>query len=362
MTGHPAVGDRFAPAGTYLDTASYGLPPAAAIAASERALAQWREGSALWPADWDPAGEDCRRLLASIVGADVADVALLPAVSVGVAIVASMLQAGDEVLVAEDEFASLLLPLVVAEAERGVRVRRVPYGDLVDAVSSDTALVAVSHVRSNGGGMIDLDALTSAARAAGAPVLLDATHSAGVLDLGVGRRGIDFLVAAGYKHLLCPRGVAVLTVAERWRDRVLPRCASWRAQADPYGDYFGGDLERLADGAARYDVSLAWFAWLGARESLALLDELTAVERERWCVGLANRLAERLDVEPTGSSVLGLPVRGARAEVAAALAAQRLRVTCGDGSVRVSFHLYNDDADVERAAAVLAPMLDVPRV
>ncbi len=362
MTVHPAAAGRFAPAGTYLDTASYGLPPRAALEASERALAQWRAGAARWPVDWDPAGERCRTLLGSIVGVDARDVALVPAVSVGVATVASMLGPADEVLVADDEFASLLLPLVAAEAERGARVRRVPFDALVGELRASTALVAVSHVRSNGGGTIDLDALAAAARATRTPVLLDATHSAGVLEIDAARRGIDFVVAAGYKHLLCPRGVGVLTVAERWHDRLVPRCASWRAQADPYGDYFGGDLGKLAAGAARFDVSLAWFSWVGAEPALELLASVPGVERSAWCVGLADAFARAVGVEPTGSSVVGVPVRGAREEVAAALDRAGVRVTCGDGSIRASFHLYNDDEDVERGAAALAPLVDAARV
>lgn len=361
MGGHPAAAGVFSPAGTYLDTASYGLPPESAVRVSAEALAEWQSGRARWPVDWDPLGEDCRSLLASIAGARSDDVALVPAVSVGVAIVASMLRRGDEVLVAEDEFASVLLPLVVAEAERGVRLRRVPFGELVDEIGDGTALVAVSHVRSNGGGRIDLGALSERARATGTAVLLDATHSAGVLAIDAQRHDLDFVVAAGYKHLLCPRGVGFLTVAERWRERVLPRCASWRAQAEPYRDYFGGDLGKLAQSAARYDVSLAWFAWVGARESLAFLDGVATADREAWCVGLADALAEQLEIEPTGSSVLGVPVRGERDEVAATLERAGVRVTCTDGSVRASFHLYNDHDDVARAAAALTPLRDPAR-
>ncbi len=361
MSGHPSAAGLFSAAETYLDTASYGLPPEPAVQASARALRQWQTGTGSWPVDWDPLGEDCRRLLASLAGARTADVALVPAVSVGVAIVASMLRPGDEILVADDEFASVLLPLVVAEAERGARIRRVPFDELVGEISDETALVAVSHVRSNGGGRIDLAALSERARATGTAVLLDATHSAGVLGVDAERHDLDFVVAAGYKHLLCPRGVGFLAVAERWRERVLPRCASWRAQADPYGGYFGGDLGKLAPDAARYDVSLAWFAWVGARESLAFLDGVPTAEREAWCVGLADALAERLEIAPTGSSVLGVPVRGTRDEIAATLREAGIRMTCADGSVRVSFHLYNDHDDVARASAVLAPLRDPHR-
>jgi len=359
MSMHPAAVGHFAPIGTYLDTAAYGLPPRATVAAMTGAIEQWQAGRGRWQVDWDPAGEDSRTLLASIIGTSPADVALVPAVSVGVGIAASLLTPGDEVVVPEDEFASLLLPLVAAAELRGARVRRVPFGDLAGALSASTALVATSHVRSNGGGLMALDTLMAAADATATPVLLDATHSAGVLPIEMARRGI--VVAAGYKHLLCPRGVGLLAISPRMQGRIAPLCASWRAQADPYSDYFGGGLDKLAPGGSRFDVSLAWFSWVGARASLSLLDGVPARERERWCVSLADAFADALHLRPTGSSMLGVPVRGDRATIAAALDAAKLRVSHGEDTVRVSFHLYNGASDVDRAADVLAAFRDPTR-
>lgn len=357
MSGHPAVAGQFARSGTYVDTAGYGLAPAASVSAMAQAIEDWRTGAARWPSDWDVVGEPCRALLASIVGVRAEEVALSPAVSVGAAVVASMLEPGDEVLVPEDEFSSVLMPLLAVARDRRLRIRRVPYRALIDELTPRTALVAVSHVRSNGGGMIDLDALSDAAHVTNTPILLDATHSAGVLEIAAGRRGIDFVLAAGYKHLLCPRGVALMAVAERWWERLAPLCSGWRAQADPYSNYFGGDLTKLASTAARFDVSLAWFSWIGARPALELLDSVPTPERERWCVDLANAFADAVGVEPTGSSVIGVPVAYDRETVVRKLDEARVRATCGDGTVRVSFHLYNDQDDVERAAAALKPLL-----
>src|SRR6185436_4665301 len=51
----------------YLDTATYGLPTRATVAAVEEALASWRaRGSWL---DWEQDGEACRELFSRIVGA-----------------------------------------------------------------------------------------------------------------------------------------------------------------------------------------------------------------------------------------------------------------------------------------------------
>src|SRR5207302_6555591 len=118
---------------TYLDSASYGLPPLATARALEEALAAWQAGSVEWTT-WDRAGEECRALAASILDADADEISLLPAASAGVGVVAASLTEHDEVVVPDDEFRSLLMPLLAAEQARGVRVRRVPFRALAESV------------------------------------------------------------------------------------------------------------------------------------------------------------------------------------------------------------------------------------
>jgi selenocysteine lyase/cysteine desulfurase len=340
--------------GVYVDSASYGLPPRATIAALEAALRAWSEGSADWASDWDTAGDDCRTLLARLVHADETEITLLPAVSVGAGLVAASLGPRDEVVVPDDEFRSILFPLLTASAASGASVRRVPFERLADEVGPATTLVATSHVRSNGGGVQDLEALGEAARRHGARVLLDATHSAGVLDLDVGDPPVDYLVAAAYKHLLSPRGVAFMAVARDAWDALPPLASSWRSAAEPYASYYGGDLTDLASSAARFDVSLAWHAWVGARESLTLLASSDAAAREAWCVGLAEAFADALGVSATGSTLVGFPVEDTAA-ARDALRAAGVSASFPRGGARVSFHVYNDESDVATAAAAFAP-------
>src|SRR2546423_10800759 len=97
-----------APGSIYLDAATYGLPPRPTTELMHRALEQWQAGTADWVADWDQRGELCRTHFASLIGATSDEIALMPAASVGVGTVATSLQSTDEVLVADDEFSSLL--------------------------------------------------------------------------------------------------------------------------------------------------------------------------------------------------------------------------------------------------------------
>lgn len=356
--GSDAVCAWFAPTRwrAYLDTASYGLPPLATLRALEEALAQWRAAETPWRT-WDEGAEETRVLAGRVLGAAPRQVALLPAASSGVALVAAGLTDRDEVVIPDDEFRSLLLPFLVAEAERGTRVRRVPFAELAGHVGPRTTVVATSHVRSNGGGRQDLEAVSAAARAHGAAVVLDTTHSAGILPVDADRLGIDVIVAAAYKHLLCPRGVAFMRVAEGTRLHLPPWQAGWRAAADPYGSYFGGTLDDLADGAARWDVSLAWHPWVGARESLRTLLAVDAAAREAHAVGLATEASRRLGIAPTGSSVMSAPVRATSAEVRARLAEAGIAAAFPAGQVRFSFHLYNRAADVDALVDVVRPLL-----
>ena len=229
-----------------------------------------------------------------------------------------------------------------------------PLEHLLGAITEATALVAVSHVRSNDGRTVDLAELSRITRAAAVPVLVDLTHSAGVMDVDLTALGFEFAVCAAYKHLLCPRGASFLVVAEEWRDRVVPRNASWRGQADPYGASSGGDLGVLATTAARFNVSLDWFAWVGARESLTFLSGIPSSARQAHCVGLATELATSLGITPTGSSIVTVPHTRTPDDARAWLDRSSVRVLVREDDIRLSFHLYNTREHAAHAAEVLA--------
>jgi selenocysteine lyase/cysteine desulfurase len=358
LPGSDEVRGWFAPTQwhSYLDTASYGLPPRATVRALEDALYDWQAASVQW-ADWDQIGEECRTLAAAVLDATPREISLIPAVSVGVGVLAASLTERDEVVVPDDEFRSLLMPLLAAERARGVVVRRVRFDEVADAVTPSTTVVATSQVQSNGGALQDMEAVTAAARKHDAAVIVDATHAAGIMRLDARRLEIDCVVVAAYKHLLCPRGVAFMRLASASRFRPAPFLAGWRAAADPYSTYYGGTLDDLAAGAAKYDVSLAWHPWVGARESLRTLTAVDVVERERYAVGLATAAAEMLGIPATGSSILGVPVRTSPQETRSILGRAGIAAGFRAGQARFSFHVYNVPDDVAYLAKAVRPLV-----
>lgn len=329
----------------YLDTATYGLPPRSTLAALEDAVRGWRDWED-WRA-WERDGERCRELFGRIVGAPAESVALMAAVSAAAGIVAASLPVGrgDNVVCYEREFQSALFPWLALE-ERGVEVRLRPLEALADSVDARTQLVAVSTVQSADGRLADLDAL----RDAGAPLFLDATQSAGALPVEV--EGVDFLAAAGYKWLCCPRGLTFFYVRPERLPELEPWLAGWKSIDDVYERFYGLP-KNLTSAARRLDTSLPWLVAAGSRASLELIDGLGVDRIAEHDRALAARFCAGLGLPETGSSIV--QVERADAETAAGrLRAAGVKCSVRAGALRFAFHLYNDEADVDLALEVLA--------
>ncbi len=210
-----------------------------------------------------------------------------------------------------------------------------------------TTVVAWSAVQSSDGRIADADAILEAARHVGALTVVDATQAAGWLPLRFDRA--DATVCSAYKWLCCPRGTAFLVASPRVLAEVLPHAAGWFAADDMHAGYYGTPL-RLADDARRFDVSPAWFAWVGAASSLGALAEIGIDAIHDHDVRLADGLRAELDVEPTGSAIVSI----GGDDLEHALASRGIKAATRANGCRLAFHLYNDDDDVAAAAAALA--------
>ena len=258
-------------------------------------------------------------------------------------LVALSLERGARVVCAERDFTSVLWPFLVA----GARVDTVPLEAVAEAVDGDTAVVAVSAVQSIDGRVADLDAIASAAAHHGALTCVDATQASGWLPLDAGR--FDFLMASAYKWLLSPRGTSFMAVRPAAAERLRPYMAGWYAGDDPFDTNYGVPL-RLADDASRFDLSPAWLSWVGAAPAIELLGEVGIEAVHAHDVGLANRFRAGLGMEPGDSAVVAL---AEDSETVARLRSADVAVTVREGFIRFSFHLFNDELDVDRALDVL---------
>ena len=326
----------------YLNTASIGLPPATAVEALRVATEEWSAGRATAPGN-DAVVERGRAAWARLHGVDPAQVAIGPQVSYFTGIVAASLPPGAEVVAFDGDFASLLFPFL---ARGDLSIRWAPLEGLADAVGPTTTLVAVSAVQSSDGRVADLDAVARAAAGNEALTLIDATQASGWLPMRAG--DFDFLVSGTYKWLLAPRGTAAMAVRAEHLEKLWPLAPGWYSADEPWGAIYGPPL-RLASDARRLDMSPAWLAWVGTAAAIEYVESVGVDAIHAHDVGLANRLRGELGMPPSDSAVVALD----RPDAADALAAAGISASVPGDCLRVCFHLYNTDDDVDAVLRTL---------
>ncbi len=347
---------------TYLNTATAAPGSTPVLDALRRAQSEWEAGEFSWQR-WEAEGETTRELFARIVGGESRDVALVSSVAQAASTVAAGLPRG-RVVVGAREFLSNSWPWL-ALRDRGFEVVEVEASDdvvrteqLASATDERTVLVAVSEVQSANGFRVDLPALGARCREAGARLFVDLCQSLGALRFDVDAAGADYVAAHGYKWLLAPRGAAWFWVRPNRLEELAPLAPSWKTPAEPYKDYYGGPYEP-APTAHRLDATLAWFSWPGARAALELIGSLDPTAVEKWCLELARSFREeatrrgfRLVPEEVPSQVVGVSVPDPGGLRERLLESKVIAAVRG-GSLRLGFHAYNDESDVDAALKAL---------
>lgn len=149
--------------------------------------------------------------------------------AVSLALLGLKYQDGDNIVVADIEHVSVLMPCLHAErwgaackvvhSENGLWVTA---EDLLAAVDEHTRVVAVSYVQSCSGYRIDLKRLVEGCHARGILVVTDAIQALGMTDVDVQELGVDALAGSGYKGLLAMEGMGFLYCSDGMLSQLEP--------------------------------------------------------------------------------------------------------------------------------------------
>jgi len=328
------------------------------------------------PSTWRPRIEALRTLAACFFDGDADSVALVPSAAHAISIAAANLplQAGDGVLLLDDEFPSNVMPWRQRCLDVGAQLvfaKRTPGSDwtraILDALDSTPRItvLALSQVHWIDGTRVDLDRIAPAAQAQGARLVLDLSQSLGALRVDLAAWQPDFVASVGYKWLLGGYGLAYLWAAPRWRQHGRPLEHGWMARdGDALWQAGREGVAPLLAGGRRFDADgICDAARLAAAQ--AGLEQVLAWSRE----GLEEALCARVDLLssalraeglaawlPPGACAhfcgLRLPARAAEA-IMAGLRADGVAATWRHGHLRIAPHLHVH----ARRLAALAPRL-----
>lgn len=329
------------------------------------------------PSFFDDA-ETIRTLAAELFGGGADAYAILPAASYGLSTAARAiepsLRPGDRILIVADEFPSNVLPWRRVAGETGAEIVTVPWpqdGDwsraMLTMIDARVKVVAASACHWTNGARIDLAAVAAAARANGSALVVDATQSLGAMPLSLDEIQPDFLVAATYKWLLCPYGMALMYVAPKWHN-ARPLEEGWLAR-DNARDFtsLANYSDKYMPGARRFDggetvtnnlpgaiAALTQIRSWGIEhiaQSLVAMNATIAGELER--IGFRLPPASQRCPHMFGAT---LPST-ASASLVEDLRKQKIYISRRGASLRFSPHLYNDQADVSRLIDALTPLV-----
>ena len=181
------------------------------------------------PADFFNDAEVVRQLSSEIFGGNSDGFAIVPSASYGLSTASRILETTltkeDSILVVAEEFPSVVLPLKRVANETGAKLNTVETpkdGNWTNAIlkriDSDVKVVAISSCHWTNGAYIDLLSIRKRCDELNAILIVDATQTLGAMPFSIDEIKPDFLVAAGYKWLLCPYGFSLLYVDEKWRN------------------------------------------------------------------------------------------------------------------------------------------------
>jgi len=130
------------------------------------------------------------------------------------------LRPGDHVIASPLEHNAVARCLRHLEKTRDVKITRLPYvpgmgvdpNDVARLVRHNTRLVVAVHASNVTGEILPVRELALEAHNRGLTILIDATQTAGVLDLPAEAWGLDMVACTGHKSLLGPQGTGALYV------------------------------------------------------------------------------------------------------------------------------------------------------
>jgi selenocysteine lyase/cysteine desulfurase len=343
------------------------------IEAGNAGLARKAHPWEITPDKFFSGAEEFRTTAARLLDATADCVAIVPSASYGIATAALNLpvREGQQILVLDEQFPSNYYPWQRLAQDRGASLQIVRWpedGDwtaaVLNSLTGEVAIAALPNVQWTSGGRLDLVQVGKACRKLGTALVLDLTQSLGALPFSVRDVQPDFAVAACYKWLLGPYTTGFLYVAPQWHGG-RPLEENWIQRAN------ARDFASLILYTENYDLAARRFD-MGERSNFGLLPAAKrAIEQLlHWgvaeisgTVGALNRqLAEAASElgfssppeELRAPHYLALRRKaGIPSRLPEMLARQEVFVSVRGSSVRVTPHVYNSAADIERVISCL---------
>ena len=319
-----------------------------------------------------------RMTVGRLLGASPEEIAITGNTTEGINLAVSGLGIGasDCVLTTEVEHGSGIVPAYYQRARLGCDLRIVPidaqdspeqvlesFTATLEAARGQLKLVILSEISYSTGQLLPLAAIVEEAHRRGGHVLVDGAQTAGQIPIDVGATGVDFYALPSHKWLCGPDGLGALYVREDLIPKLAPSKVAGRAAAS-YD--FAGAFEPEREQLTKYELTTTSMALMAGTIEAAewFLDSSPRSVFERACE--LNRYGqqrfERIEgvtvesprYDATRTGLFCFAVAGVDPALVNSFLQQEAKVVSRSvqqyGSVRLSLHAFNTEADIDLAA------------
>jgi len=359
---------------TYLNSCSLGALSQRSIQGMTHYLETWNEwGAHAWYEIWLGEIAKARQKFATLIGAQLHEVAIAPSVSAAVSSIATALDYSvrNKVVLADMDFPTLAYQWLVKE-RLGVECHFVKSPDAIytppelfeSEVDEKTALVATSRVFYTSGYIQDVRAVADIAHKHGAYVLIDDYQGTGQIPINVNAMDIDFLVTGTLKWLMGGPGLSFVYIREGLLPRIQPTITGWFGHREQFKFKtqefeFRPEATRVEMGTPAVptiytangglDIVLEISVERICERTRYLTNDLLAQAREHgWNVHAPNEPERR-------SSIVMLEIERPE-EVVEALVDRNIIIDSRPGLLRISPYFYNT---IEENAIVIDAIAEI---
>ena len=324
------------------------------------------------PERYFEASDQLRQEIGGLINAAPSQIALIPAVSYGIAIAVhnTQLDESANVVLMADEFPSNVYAWMAECNRTGATLRTVarPAGDdalatrwsqaMVDAIDENTAAVTISTVQWTEGLHFDLKDICQRARDVGALMVVDGTQSIGALPFDFAQLEPDLVVGSGYKWLLGPYQIGFAAFGDRLIDGQ-PFEHHWSNRAGTGDVRDTGYFLEFQGGAKRFDVGQIanHFTVPMLTEAVKQVRSWGPAALQEHCASLINGLLDEIrsdtlrvvDNTQRVAHIAGIRISDeTRLErILGALAKRKVKVSRRGDVLRVAPYAYNNADDIE---------------
>ncbi len=346
----------------------------AGVNAVNQKLKPWQ----VYPVDFFSQVDKAKHLFSRLINSHESQrVAIIPSISYGITNAARNIQfnKGDQIILLDKQFPSNVFPWQDLAKEKDLKIDMIPVpesttrgadwnAEILNTIQSNTKVVSIEHVHWTDGTKFDLEAISKKAKSVGALLIIDATQSIGNLRLDQSKIQADVIVATGYKSLLGPYAIGFayynsyfdngMPIENNWINKsnsenfegLLNYEQEYKPQANRYSMGEQSQFIHMPMQVQALEQILEWGVENIQAYSKSILDPILPLlhQKKIWIENEMHRSNHLFGLKPSKKIDQTLKQR---------IRDENIFVSYRDSSIRVSTHLYNDRADLEKLIDIL---------